>query len=268
MVNVFSFCLYGPENPKYYTGMLENVYLAGIHFPTWKVYVYYAPDVAQDMVDKLRPCSNVVLRPTEILGEPNMIRRFFAIDEPDVELMMVRDADSRIHWKDRWAIRDFLSKPEFIAHTVRDHKEHTARIMGGIWGIRKSAGLHMQTEYANYHEDKSLGHRLAHDQNFLGDVIYPKVLPKLLIHYSFHKRTGETNAVEFPFEWSGDVFCGKTENIFYDTPQPLERRSLVLPEAHIRVRDREVPTAPSNRSEVHIVPPQLPVQGLTFLRRK
>jgi len=266
MVNVFSFCLYGPENPRYYPGMLENVYLAGIHFPTWKVYVYYAPDVTPAMVNHLSACSNVVMRPTGILGERNMIRRFFAIDEPGVELMMVRDADSRIHWKDRWAIRDFLSRPDLVAHTIRDHVEHSAFIMGGLWGLRKSAGINVQEEYSNYTEDKSLGHRLAHDQNFLGDVIYPKVVSKMLVHYSFIRDVKDKHFVKFPFEWSSDVFCGKTESTFYDVPQPPKRHLPFLPGVDARVR---VETPPVSQPEVKPISiPQPNVQGLSFLRRK
>lgn len=269
MVNVFSFCLYGPENPKYYKGLLENVYLAGKYFPDWKVYVYYGTDVEPGIIDHLGLCTSVVLRPTGLLGAPNMIQRFFAIDEPGIDVMMVRDADSRIHWKDRWAIRDFLAKPEFVAHTIRDHKEHTAKLMGGLWGLRKSSGLNMKSEYMNYREDTSLGHRLAHDQNFLGDVIYPKVLDQLLVHYSFHKRINETNTVLFPFEWSGDVFCGRTEDVFYDIPQPSIKRTPLIPEVHVRVRESPSETPPAFPSEVKVVPPQSSnIQPLNFLRRK
>lgn len=269
MVNVFSFCLYGPPNPKYYTGMLENVFLAGIHFPTWKVYIYYAPDVTPDIINHLGVCSNVVLRPTEILGELNMIRRFFAIDEPDVEIMMVRDADSRIHWKDRWAIRDFLSKPEFVAHTIRDHKEHTAFIMGGLWGLRKSSCLNMTEEYASYKEDKSLGHRLAHDQNFLGDVIYPKVIDKLLIHYSFNRDIKDRHCIKFPFEWSGDTFCGKTESVFYDTPEPPKRRWVVPETRVVRIKDSVSTNQQPTQPELKLAPQEPSnLQGLNFLRRK
>lgn len=220
MVNVFSFCLYGPKNPKYYQGLLENVFLAGKHFPTWKVYVYYGSDVDSEIIDHLGLCTSVVLRPTGLLGASNMIPRFFAIDDPDVDIMMVRDADSRIHWKDRWAIREFLSHPEYTAHTIRDNQEHTAFLMGGLWGLRKSAGIHIQTEYTNYKEDTTKGHRHAHDQNFLADVIYPKVLPNLLVHYSFTRKFAGESAVLFPFEWSGDVYCGRIEDSFVDKPQP------------------------------------------------
>jgi hypothetical protein len=224
MVNAFSFCLYGPENPRYYPGMLENVYLAGIHFPTWKVYVYYAPDVDNSMVQHLAACGNVVLRPTGITGEKNMIHRFFAIDEPGVDVMMVRDADSRIHWKDRWSIREFVAS-SCIAHTIRDNLEHTAFIMGGLWGLKKAANISMHAEYANYTEDTSRGHRVAHDQNFLADVIYPKVLPRLLVHHIDGVLfSGERHAVLFPFEWSNDVYCGRIETNYVEMPEPRMKR--------------------------------------------
>lgn len=224
MVNVFSFCLYGPENPRYYPGLLENISIARIHFPGWKVYVYVGSDVEQTMLDKLNACDNTIVRYTNTTGPANMIRRFYAIDEPGVDLMMVRDADSRIHWKDRWAIRMFVERPQFIAHTIRDNIEHTADMMGGLWGLRKSSGLNLTHEYANYREATQKGHRHGHDQNFLSDVVYPKVVDRMLVHYSNGRRKIGENAVEFPFEWINDIYCGRIECDFYDTPQPVVTR--------------------------------------------
>lgn len=219
-MNVFSFCLYGPENSKYYRGMHENIFLASKYFPDWKVYVYVAPDVEESMLQSLNTYTNVVLRLTGETGPINMIHRFYAIDEPEVDLMMVRDADSRIHWKDRWAIREFAKQPQFIAHTIRDNIEHTAEMMGGLWGLRKTSGLNMHEQYAGYKEDVERGHRFGHDQNFLSDVIYPKVVPRMLVHYSNNRRKIDETAVEFPFEWINDVYCGRIELEYLDTPEP------------------------------------------------
>lgn len=236
MVNVFSFCLYGAFSDRYYTGMLENIYLAGKYFPDWKVYIYVAPDVEENFLNTCRACSNVRLLETGITGAANMIHRFYAIDEPEVNVMMVRDADSRIHWKDRWAIRDFMNKPQFVAHTIRDNVEHTARMMGGLWGLRKSSGICVREEYAKYKEDTSLGYRVAHDQNFLADAIYPRVKPSLLVHYSNKRVLPGEYAIEFPFEWINDVYCGRIETQYIDRPQPKPRTSiLALPEVKVRV---------------------------------
>jgi hypothetical protein len=95
-MNVFSFCLYGPYNARYYPGMIENIQLIHKHFPGWFVFVYVGSDVTIEMVAKLQSAPYVVVKQTGKTGIENMIERFYAIDEPDVETMFVRDADSRI----------------------------------------------------------------------------------------------------------------------------------------------------------------------------
>lgn len=221
MVNVFSFCLYGAPDSKYYPGMIENIQLINQHFSDWHIYIYTGIDVPSEWLSKFRSYPNVVVLETGASGAQNMIHRFYAIDVGGVDLMMVRDADSRVHWKDRWAIREFVRQPQFIAHTIRDNKHHTAYIMGGLWGLRKSAGICIQTEYANYKEDLSRGHRVAHDQNFLADVIHPKVVDRLLLHQSITMHFPNEQPVLFPFVWSNDCYCGKIEErSFVDTPAP------------------------------------------------
>jgi hypothetical protein len=220
MVNVFSFCLYGPRNPRYYTPLIENIQIVAQYFPGWKVYIYLGSDVDPDYVTVLESYSNVVLRPTGVQGEANMISRFMAIDEPNVELMMVRDADSLIHWKDRWAIMEFVSKPEYVAHTIRDHVDHTARIMGGLWGIRKAAGIVIRDEYIDF-KNNPIDFGIAHDQNFLSARIYPKVLERLLVHGSNQRPRKGEHVEEFPFVWSPNMFCGRIECL---APLPDHRR--------------------------------------------
>jgi hypothetical protein len=227
MLNVFSFCLYGPYNPRYYPGMAYNIQLALRYFPTWKVYMYIAPDVDPGFVNWLRSCSNVVLRETGVTGAINMIHRFYAIDEPDVEIMFVRDADSQIHWKDRWAIRDFVRQPQFVAHTIRDNVEHTAHMMGGLWALRKSAGFSIQELYKLYQEDRILGHRHGHDQNFLTDIVYPRVKSRLLVHYSNNRLMHGEHGIPFPFAWTNDVYCGRIETQFVDRPEPVTPLSFI-----------------------------------------
>jgi hypothetical protein len=211
MVNVFSFCLYGQENPKYHDGLIENLEIIRRHFPSWKAFVYVGADITEQRIQSILAYPQVILRKTGKLGQSNMIDRFFAIDEGGVDVMFVRDADSRIHWKDRWAIESFL-KTSYVFHIIRDHKEHTAPVMGGLWGIRKTPDFSVQDEYSRYVEDTSLGHRWAHDQNFLADVVYPKFIQQGLVHYSNSRLRVNEIAIEFPFIWTEDVFCGRQES--------------------------------------------------------
>lgn len=220
MVNVVSFCLYGPPNPKYYPdGLNENINLILRHFPDWKIFVYLGTDVDPDYINHLRTAPNVILRFTGKAGEPNMIDRFFAIDEPGVEVMMVRDADSRIHWKDRWAIRHFLRSP-YLAHTIRDNPVHNAPLMGGLWGLRKESGINVTEEYQVFLKEKET-FGWQHDQGFLLNRIYPKVLPLLLVHCTVKMGLPGEHVHEFPFKWTNDIYCGRVETSgFVDSASP------------------------------------------------
>ena len=210
--------------------MLQNVWLIGTHYPEWKVYIYAAPDVDQTFLDQVAMFSNVVVRQTGKLGEINMVERFFAIDEPDVEIMLVRDADSHVHWKDRWAINDFLSKPQYVAHIIRDNTQHRVRMLGGLWGVRKSANIVVRDLYALY-EKNPHDWKIGNDQSFLSGHVYPYISGGALIHYSNNCiRSGE-HAFAFPFRYSEDIFCGRCDDAteFKDDPEPSRLTNFVYP---------------------------------------
>lgn len=229
MVKVFSFCLYGPPNPRYYPlPMIQNIQLIAGYYPEWKVYIYVSPDVD---VGFLSQYPNVVVKQTGKTGVINRIERLFAIDEDDVETMFVRDADSRVHWKDRWAINDFLSKPQFVAHVIRDHKEHNARILAGMWGMHKSAGVGVQKLFEMFQANPiDLGYGPnGTDQSFLGSYIYPCVKSRLLVHYSNNRALSGEYVLEFPFPYTERFHCGKVDGSeFVDTDKhPPDRKTVV-----------------------------------------
>uniref|UniRef100_A0A6C0J4S6 Glycosyltransferase n=1 Tax=viral metagenome TaxID=1070528 RepID=A0A6C0J4S6_9ZZZZ len=229
MVNAFSFCLYGPQNPRYYPApMTENIQLILKHFPGWVIFVYVGADVDPRYVDILKTAPRVILRYTGKIGAANMIDRFLAIDEPNVDLMMVRDADSRVHWKDRWAIKSFLKSP-FLAHTIRDNPAHTTAIMGGLWGIRKEAGLVIKDEYTEF-EKNPINLGSGHDQSFLAVQLYPKIKNILLVHYSNDLAGGDPHATEFPFPYTNDIYCGRVESTpFQDSEEPRSTLGFLPP---------------------------------------
>ena len=208
--------------------MTENIQLIHKHFPTWFIFIYLGADVDPRYVDILRTAPRVILRFTGKTGAANMIDRFLAIDEPNVDLMMVRDADSRVHWKDRWAIKSFLKSP-FRAHTIRDNPGHTTAIMGGLWGIRKEAGLVIKDEYASFLKNP-IDMGVGHDQSFLSVQIYPKIRNTLLVHYSNDLSGDDVHATEFPFPYSNEIYCGRIEEpTFKDSEEPRSTLGFLPP---------------------------------------
>jgi hypothetical protein len=194
--------------------MIQNIQLIGSYYPDWKVYLYVSPDVDSGFLEQISQYSNVVLKPTGKLGTINRLERLFAIDEPEVETMFVRDADSRVHWKDRWAINDFLSKPQFVAHAIRDHNDHEAQLLAGLWGIHKTSGISVRDFFQIYLTNPvDLGYGPnGVDQSFLGTYIYHSVKNRLLVHYSNKRAFKGEQAIEFPFPFTERFFCGKVES--------------------------------------------------------
>lgn len=204
--------------------MIQNIRLIHQHFPGWYIYIYVGSDVTPEMIGILQSAPMVILRFTGITGIVNMIHRFFPIDEPEVDIMFVRDADSRIHSRDRWAIRRFLESP-YLAHTIRDHIDHKTRLMGGLWGMRKSAGVNIHEQYALY-EANPEWRGMAWDQDFLSSRIFPLVASNLLAHISRGPSFPPEKSESFPTPWSDDVYCGKIESANYVETSP--RRSLTF----------------------------------------
>jgi hypothetical protein len=125
----FSFCLFGDQD-KYRKGLVRNVEMIREYYPTWDIRVYAAPD-CEDFVRSL----GVTTVATGESGFINVLYRFRAVLE-DYDIVCIRDADSRIHARDRWCIQHFLESP-YTMHTIRDHPYHGYRVMGGLWGIKR-----------------------------------------------------------------------------------------------------------------------------------
>jgi len=70
-----------------------------------------------------------------------MMWRFTVVDDSEVDVFIVRDADSRLTPRDAAVAADWLrQRPETAAvfHCIRDHPSHTRfPVSGGLWGGRR-----------------------------------------------------------------------------------------------------------------------------------
>lgn len=205
----FSFCLYGEYNPKYYGGLVENLKLINKYFPGWFTNVYVGSDVPDSYIETILKFDGVRIRKVNATGPILMMHRFLAIDEPDVDAMIVRDADSRIHYRDRWAIKEFIVS-NYYAHAVRDHGYHIVPMLGGLWGMKKHESLPRLTKLV----EPYLGTRwmFGMDQEFLARDVYPLLQHVMLVHTCITYRASEFEThVPFPWAFSEACYCGKAE---------------------------------------------------------
>lgn len=209
---VFSFCIYG-TSPKYCQGLVENLKLIEEHFPSALVYIYCYHDVPDEYIVKYRTFRCVQLRISERFDKPNMVDRFFVLDEdPSVDVVIVRDTDSRLHARDRVCILHFLESTS-LCHTTRDHHLHHSPILGGLWGMKRGClNVDMRELYRTYMESRPRDvSSYGHDMYFLRECVYPLVVHDLLV-YTFHdylRLDEREKLIIMPSTIQDNDFCGQ-----------------------------------------------------------
>merc|ERR1711892_1206001 len=66
-----------------------------------------------------------------------MLWRLLPLLDPLVDVIMIRDLDSRPSSREVSAVSDWLNS-SLGCHLMRDHPSHTWHVMGGLWGARTS----------------------------------------------------------------------------------------------------------------------------------
>ena len=108
MKKVISFCLWG-NNPTYNIGAIKNAILAKDFYPDFECWFYIHKDtVPKETIDTLNSFTNtkIIFKIGDLNNEnckPRMWR-YEAIDDPEVEIMLSRDSDTRIWLREKLAV--------------------------------------------------------------------------------------------------------------------------------------------------------------------
>lgn len=145
-LKVISMSLYG-SNRRYTMGAVRNAQLAPVIFPGWTLRFYASAS------DGRRTPESIVKRLVELGAEviidggswsrlAPMLWRFAVVEDPGVDLFIVRDADSRLTPRDAAVVGDWLAQDpdKSVFHCIRDHPSHSNYpVSGGLWGARRLA---------------------------------------------------------------------------------------------------------------------------------
>ena len=138
MLKVISFSLWG-DNPTYTLGSIINAELAKIYYPMFECWFYiHKESVPKDIINSLEKMDNVkiIFKFGDINTSKSRMWRFEAIDDPNVEIMMSRDTDTRFLLREKMAVDEWL-KSDKLFHIMRDHPHHAYKILAGMFGTRK-----------------------------------------------------------------------------------------------------------------------------------
>lgn len=183
---VVVFSLWG-SLPIHLVGMMENIRLMPEYLPGWVCRVHHDESVPEDVVAALAGAGAETVM-MERGGGPRRgsLWRFLASDDPEVDLFLCRDADSRPNARETAAVEAWLASGRPF-HVMRDHILHTELMMAGMWGGRAGflPPLDQATRTLTREEDGRL-----RDQRFLARHVWPLIVDHALIHDSAHPGAG------------------------------------------------------------------------------
>lgn len=212
MVKVISFSLWGSLD-RYTLGAVKNAKLAKKFYPDFECWFYiHRESVPSEIVSELLKLDNakVILKEGDLNTCRPMMWRFETIDDENVEVNMSRDLDSRVCFREKVAVDEWL-KSKKLFHIMRDHPHHACRIMRGMFGTRKIPSVTSWCELINKVEQQG---DKNYDKEFLWNNIYPQIEDSVVIHATFGKLEGD-KCKEFPVVYEEDYkFIG--EYIFED----------------------------------------------------
>lgn len=212
---LFSYCLYGKYNSKYYVGLEENIIYILKRFPTALIYLWFGSDVEFSYFDKYKENMKIEIFKLSETGHIMMSYRFVSIDFQDIDVMLVRDADSRISDREIKFINEFIESP-YLIHTIRDHKGHHMPLMGCAFNVKKKFMQQYNIKIIQIIKLYKINNiKLDYynsDQNLLVIIFYNNFKHLLLVH-STKNIFGDPNFIKInPPE--DNNFCGQV--IDYD----------------------------------------------------
>lgn len=211
MRKVISYCIWG-DNKLYNYGVYENALLLNKIFPDWNMIVYYTKTALKKVIEELNKIKSVECILIDVSNHPrNSMIRFLAGFNKKNDVVIFRDADSRLIQRDADAVKEWLDNTDKNIHIMRDNQTHK-KMCAGLWGVRNHVMCNDDIISTYYKYFKILDSKWTIDEKFLNQVIYPKYINDATIHAEFNGK--EPHATGFPSHCVSrtvDGFCGMTQ---------------------------------------------------------
>lgn len=209
-MKVISYSLFGTSE-RYTINMIINAEIAAKIYPDWQVWVYYDESVPSYIIDRLKKYNNVSVKKQPFTENwSRLMWRFYAYDDPQVNLCIFRDADSYLSQREKDAVDQWLSTEKSI-HIMREvYPGHNSKIMAGMWGLRRNDKIKSISDMCITYADGNENSYFM-DQHFLNNIIYPLYNDDKVVHdpYSNLRYNDATH------EWSSmtynNQYIGRTQ---------------------------------------------------------
>ena len=183
MTKYISFSVFGSEE-KYLLGAIKNAEIANEVYPQWQTIFYVDDNFSEDNINKLECYGAKVVVKGASKNLNGVFWRFEATGLEDAEVVIFRDADSRLTTREAAAVNEWLCS-KFDLHAMRDHPFHSSWILAGMWGARGDLMREISKTVPSSLPGNS---KWGIDQSWLVENIYSPHQQDIFIHDSFFKR--------------------------------------------------------------------------------
>ena len=170
---VIAFSLFG-KHPTYTLGAIANARHANRAYPGWVCRFYVADDVPEGVISRLKDYGAEVINMGPYLSHEPAYWRFFATVDPEVDIALLRDADSRFTKCELLMVNEWLASDKKF-HVMRLDSYYRS-ILAGLWGVR--GNIPNFKELIEDHLSKVMGT----DEWFLNANLYPRMKGKVFVH--------------------------------------------------------------------------------------
>lgn len=179
---IISFSLFGAD-ARYCEPAFLNVLEQPSRYPGWTCR-FYIDDTVPDPVRKRLESAGAELVEVDATLKrwPGPMWRFAAYDDPDMERVIFRDADSVISEREAEAVSAWVESGRRF-HVMRDGPTHTELILAGLWGVTSGALPSMADQVAKFLKRPLQSDHFA-DQYFLREFVWPFARKDVLQHDS------------------------------------------------------------------------------------
>lgn len=222
----------------YCQGALKNMELANEIYPGWKFRFYIDNTVPDDIINKLKNKGAEIINMQQeyIPNTPNkrypgMFWRFLPMNDPLVDIFIVRDVDSRINSREALAVEEWIKSGKRL-HVMRDHPHHYYKILGGMWGYDcRRIRYDFTTDIREFMRQRHYIFKRMDDMKFL-DGLYDSCLNynNVLEHDTFYKGVWGTTQL-FPecnykkdynfYHYVGEIFDENNNAVNLDRDSDL-----------------------------------------------
>lgn len=200
MKKIISFCLYG-KSRIYQEGAVKNSELAKEIYPDWTARFYVGEGVSGRTKKRLLSNGSEVIEFKTEEGMNPMLTRLLPFADPEVEFWISRDCDSRLSWKEKSAVDEWLESGKTF-HVMRDSHNHYYAIPGGMFGV---SNFRLRNKIG-YSISVNLFYSAGDDQHYLEKNLWSIFCRDLLCHDTWSHNIPNTKTLT---ERKGDKISWK-----------------------------------------------------------